>query len=53
MFHVLLSRASVYLCMSKFQKEKNRQKDARSTKAAKKVEVFVQNMFFPQIILRY
>ena len=31
-------------------KEKNRKKVVRSTNAAKKVEVFVRNMFFPKTV---
>ena len=54
MLHVLLSRASVCLCMWGFQKEKKWKKIiARSTKAAKKVEVFVQNIFFRQTVFSF
>ena len=51
MFHVFLSRASVCLCMWGFQKEKIvKKKVTRSTKAAQKVEIFVQNTFFRQTV---
>ena len=51
MFHVLLSRASVCLCMCGFQKEKFSKKLRDQKKAAQKVEVFVQNMFFRQFLV--
>ena len=50
MFHVLLSCISVCLCMWGFQKENIGKKVARSTKVAKKVDVFVRNMFFLQTV---
>ena len=48
MFHVLLSRGSVCLCMQGFQKEKNGKKNiAGSTEAAKNVEKwFLFKIFF-------
>ena len=48
MFHVSLSRTSV-LFMHVGISETGK-KVARSSKGAKKVEVFIQNMFFQQIV---
>ena len=50
MFHVLLSCISVCLCMWGFQKENIGKKVARSTKVAKKVDVYKKAIYFPESV---